>query len=220
MLSDGNPGWGGAQAIRILANGDILVAGSINRPIDLGGGTLGLASDVLSSGFLARYTASGQHVASQLFSQAGGVQSLGLAVGPDNSIVLTGNLNGQRSIFECVTTSAFAPGFVAKLDDALTVQWTTLIPAGVGTPEVDAVGNIVVASKTPDNVYLVRLDPAGNAGTAWWTFAGAAAGYRVALAPNGVTYVSGSFLRSVSFDETPLTTIDDSSAGFIVGLAP
>lgn len=220
IASDGNPDWGAAHALRTLSNGDILIAGILKRPVDFGGGMLGAAEDTLSSGFLARFTQSGQFVTSQIFGQNSGVTAIGLAVGADGSIVLSGNLNGVKSIFGCSSTAQMAPGFVAKLDDALSVQWATLIPAGVGHPEIDPQGNIVLATKTPANVYLVRLDPTGNSGSAWWTVAGAAAGYRAVLAPSGTIYVSGSFRQSVSFDQTLLTTADSDAAGFIVGVAP
>ncbi|HEY5960633.1 MAG TPA: hypothetical protein VIV60_28965, partial [Polyangiaceae bacterium] len=147
MASGGNPGWGAAQAIRILSNGDLLVAGTIDSPIDFGGGALGSPSDALSSGFLARFTATGQYVKSQVFNQNSGVAAVGLAVGADGSIVLTGNLNGTKSIFGCSYTSPMARGFVAKFDDALSVQWTTLVPAGVGGPQIDAQGNIILSTK-------------------------------------------------------------------------
>ncbi|HMA96542.1 MAG TPA: hypothetical protein VKP30_27845, partial [Polyangiaceae bacterium] len=159
VASDGNPGWGSGQAIRTLSNGDVLIAGVLKRPVDFGGGMLGAAADTFSSGFLARFTPSGQYVTSQIFGQNTGVDGMGLAVGADGGIVLSGNLNGAKSIFGCSSTAQMAPGFVAKLDEALQVQWATLIPAGVSSPEIDPQGNIFIATKTPANVYLGAVRP-------------------------------------------------------------
>ena len=219
MQVGGNDGWGAGQAIRVLDNGDLLVAGVFLSPIDLGGGQLGNAADTLYSGFLVRYTSSGRYVTSQVFSGNTGVQAVGLATGPNGSIVLTGNLNGKPSVFGCTgPDSGVAPGFVAKLNDSLAAEWTSIVPSSVGAPAVDASGNITLPTKSPDNIYLLTLDPTGTTGTTRTTTAGFAASYRVAVSPDGMTYVSGSFIGSVSFGSTPITAT--SVAGYLLTIEP
>jgi hypothetical protein len=214
-------GWGSGQGIVVLGNGDILVAGVFSSPVDLGGGQLGNASDALYSGFLARYTASGQYVTSQVFGGNNAVQAVGLATGPSGSVVLTGNLNinGAPSVFGCSgPDSGMAPGFVAKLNDSLAAEWTSILPTSVGAPAVDAQGNITIPTKSPDDVYLLTLDPTGATAKTRTTAAGFAASYRVAVSPEGTTYVSGSFAGSVSFGSASLTS--DAVAGYLLTVEP
>jgi hypothetical protein len=203
----------------MLDNGNILVSGVLSQPIDFGGGLLGGDAGYQTSGFLARYTALGQYVTSQVFA-ANGVLNAGLANGPGGSIVLTGNLAGTTpSIFACSSPdTSFAPGFVAKLDDSLSVGWARLMPAVVGTPAVDELGNVNIPIKGPEGVYLATIDPTGTTGTTRFTVSGVAPSYHVAVSPAGVTYVSGSFVGSVAFDSIPLTS--DGEAAYLLTIAP
>ncbi len=191
-----------------------------NQPIDVGGGLLGNDADAQSSGFLARYSSSGQYVTSQVFARNSGVQNVKLANGPGGTSVLTGNLNGATPrVFGCsMPDSTFAPGFVAKLDASLSVEWAKLMPAVVGAAAVDAQGNINVPIKGPDGVYLATIDPTGTTGTTRVTASGTAASYHVAVRPTGTTYVSGGFVGSVSFGSAPLTS--DAVAGYLLTIEP
>ena len=220
LKSGGNPGWGAGQAVVILDNGDILVAGVFNQAVDFGGGLLGDDAGSTASGFSARYTASGQYVTSQVFAPSGNVQDVGLASGPGGSTVLTANLNDAApSVFGCSTPdSTVAGGFVAKLDDSLAVEWARLIPALVGTPAMDAQGNVSIPLKGPNGVYLAKLDPTGTSGTTRSTTSGDGPAYHVALSPAGITYVSGGFVGSVSFGSAPLTCADP--AAYLLSITP
>ena len=130
LKSGGEQRWGAGQAIRILDNGDVLVAGVFNQPIDLGGGLLGNDASTESSGFWVRYTTSGQYAAGQVFAPSF-VDNVGLANGPNRSIVIAGTMNAATvGVFGCsMPNSDIAPGFIAKLDDSLSVEWAKLVPA-------------------------------------------------------------------------------------------
>ncbi len=220
MLSGGDAGWGAGQAIRILNDGDILVGGMYKNNVDLGGGPLGDVTPPLSSGFLARYSATGKYVTSLSFSENTGVENVGLATGPGGSVVLTGSMNMSPNAFGCSTPeSGMQISFIARLNDSLAAQWVTFA-LGAGTASVDSQGKITVPVKTlkSDNVYLMTLDATGTQANAWATVSGLAASYRIAATRSGITYVSGSFSTNVSFGTTQITT--DGMSAYLLSITP
>jgi hypothetical protein len=216
----GDPGWGAGEAIRILDNGDVLIAGVLKRPTDFGGGVLGEDTDTQPSGFLVRYSASGEYLTGQVFAPSGGVKDVGLASGLDGGVLLTANLNGgSLAVFDCVSPNPSAErGFIAKLDKQLSVEWATFISARVFEPAVDAQGNINLPIEDPDGVYFATLDATGTTGTTRASSAGSAPARHVALGPAGLIYVSGAFVGSVAFGAAPLTA--DGQAAYLLSIEP
>jgi hypothetical protein len=211
--------WGEGETIVILENGDILIGGYFATSMDFGGGPLGDAKNDMSSGFLARYTSSGQYVTSQVFAEKTEVQNVALTPTPDGGFVMSAALNGRSNAFGCSLPEAvMAPSFIAKLDSSFAAEWVTFAPMGLGPAALDEQGNITVATKSPDNVYLMTLDALGAPVRTWSTVAGFAAGWRLVANAAGTLFVSGSFGADVSFGPTQIST--DRASAFLLTINP
>jgi hypothetical protein len=210
--------WCPGQSVHVLSNGDVLLAGVFMQTLDLGSGLMGNASDTLSSAFVARYSSSGQYVASQVVAPNSGVSNVRLAAGPNGDVILAGENIAAAGAVGCSITPPAVAGFVARVRDDLTVSWATLVPAVLGTPAIDAEGNIYIPTKAPGNVYLLTLDSTGSSGTAHATTDGFAAAQSVVVNSTGAAYVSGDFNTNVTFGSLQLAT--DGAAAFLMTLQP
>lgn len=213
-----DPGWGAAQSVITLSNGDLLVAGFFKGSMDFGGGPLGGAGKTYTypTGFVARYSSAGEYLNSRLFAANGNVSGVGLVAGPSGSLYLTGN--ATQTAFGCTTPSWLqAPGFVAQLDDSLDFNWVTLLNDGVGAPAVDPMGNVLLPTKGPDNAYLTTIDSTGTRVLWGVPKAGTIMSAYVAVNNAGTVFVSGSFIDSVDFGMGPLTAGDD---GYLLAILP
>jgi hypothetical protein len=212
--------WGAGETIVVLENGDLLVAGSFQTAMDFGGGQLGDSKNTMSSGFLARYTSSGQYVMSQTFSENTGVGNVKLTPTSDGGFVMTAPLNGKSQAFGCaIPDTVMAPSFVAKLNPSFVAEWVTFAPMGIGPAVVDNQGNITAAAKSPDNVYLMTLDSSGAPLRFWSSASGFAAGWQIAANAAGTLFVSGSFgAGDVAFGPTQIST--DRTSAFLLTIEP
>ena len=111
--------FGGTQnetvaSVAAAASGDVVVTGWFNGTIDMGG------DDLVSAGFndifLARYDEGGAHVWSQRIGGASFDYGIGLATGPDGSVVLGGAFSSTVDFGGGNRISAGGPldGFVAR----------------------------------------------------------------------------------------------------------
>ncbi len=140
----------------ISPTGEILVAGSYNGALDLGGGVLPTGNDGV---FLARYDADGNHIQSRRFCNLS-CSTQGFLPGPNGELYFSGQTIGVVSIGPY--TLSYPSSFVARLDEQDDVVWLKSFSKSgdsyISAPELSlkADGNIAFAH--------------GYHGTAAWPF--------------------------------------------------
>lgn len=80
-------------ALALRADGSFVVAGGTSGDVDLGGGVLAAMGDF--DVIVASFSATGQHVWSKRFGRSGRDAAWGLALAPDDSIVMVGEYLGD-----------------------------------------------------------------------------------------------------------------------------
>lgn len=170
-------------AVAFDPSGNVLVLGSLQGMMDIDGNTLASAggTDV----FLAKYDAAGNPLWSKRFGDAAEQLSSDIAVDAANNIVITGSFDGTVDFGDSplVSTSS-ADMFLAKLDPAGSAFWSKHFVSAFGSPlgtrlpvAADDAGNIilsgpfagdiafggaVLSSKGYTDIFLARLNGAGN----------------------------------------------------------
>ncbi|WP_437641725.1 hypothetical protein [Sorangium sp. So ce854] len=141
------------NGMAIDASGAVLIAGSTECGIDLGGGLLETV-ECRRSAYVARFDAEGTHQLSRLLgsSKLSGAESLG--VDPSGSAFIAGMFGGTMDLDgELLTANAEdGAGFVAQLTEDGFVSWSEMI-----------VGQL-------DQLHRIAIDPDGNVavlGRAW-----------------------------------------------------
>jgi hypothetical protein len=185
--------WGlqttmGFNAIAMHPSGDVVVAGSLGAPFDLGGGTLSPVGK--GDAVLARFDPTGKHVSSRRFGLSGNTMPWALDVDGVGNAVMFGYFTGEVDFGgpKLTSTGGTVPQpFLVKLDGAGAHVWSKRLfeltasyspyqmPLAVGT---DAAGNVIAAGRyggSPVTIdfgdggrtspyggnYVVKLDPNG-----------------------------------------------------------
>ncbi len=193
------------------SQGNILLIGRVSGPASVGSDSIGTAGRTRI--FLARFTSAGQPVwATNVSSESVGAGS-GVAVDPNDNILVTGQdtLNGTRHIL----VAKYAPNgqrlWVATHDGNSSSLGTGIRSDAQGN--VYACGTysgegITIGSTTLDNPnfalrgFLARYSPEGS--PVWARRVGGRA-YRLAVAPDGTSYTCGFFLgTSGNFNDVSL----------------
>jgi hypothetical protein len=111
------------QAVVLDAGGNVIVAGTFWGSIDLGGGTLTSAG--LTDVFLAKYNATGAHMWSRCFGDAGMQNTTAVAVAANGKVAFTGYFRGTVDFGGGALTSAGSSDvFLAVYDAAGTHLWS------------------------------------------------------------------------------------------------
>lgn len=215
--------------LAVDAAGDVVVLGVSNGDVTLGATTAVNAGN--GDVFFAKFTSSLQPIFLSGFGGQGNDSPLGLATDPGRNIILTGHFNSDMPIGGAtLTNQGGLDGFLAKFNPNGQLQWVQQI-GGTGdqlghrvisdaggfiylngrydSPSV-SVGAVTVANSTAASaIYVVKLDPAGNAfwgqgATATGGFRGAGTGGGSILGFNsGVAYDQlGRFYLSGRFEGT------------------
>jgi len=169
--SYGGSGGDHSDAVAVDSAGNIYVAGHTNpnTGIDFGGG---LVKELL---YVAKFDSSGQHVWSQGFSGTGLLAPTGIAVSPQDSIVIVGTFHG---VVDFGDGPLSAPGsspydsdfFVAKMTSSGSLEWSRSMGGERGdTPfavEVSPEGTIYVGGRFYSSEFDYGTGTLTNAGDA------------------------------------------------------
>src|SRR5437667_9574279 len=97
-------GNGTGLAVSTASSGDAVIAGSFENAVDFGGGALTSAG--MRDIFVAKYSATGQHLWSKRFGGASDDVGYGLAVDSAGDVVVSGKFQGSISFGGATLTSA------------------------------------------------------------------------------------------------------------------
>lgn len=244
--SNGTPVWSitpsamGTDAARDVAldDGNAIITGSYENSIDLGGGTL--MGTAPSNTFLAKFSAGGAHLWSRKVADSDSLFVWDVAIGPDSSIVVVGQFEGQAQFgSEGLSSEGGNDAFVAKFDSLGELEWVKR--AGNFNEQyataavVDALGNIVVVGTFTGSIDFG--DPVSSAGgedffvaklsadgTPLWSKAFGDGGAEqqatdVAIDSNSNVLVLGYFNGSIVFGDETVTS-QGGTDGFLLALSP
>jgi len=144
------PDYHTAGGVVFDPSGNVILAGSFEGSVNLGGGTLMSAG--LDDIFVAKFDPSGTHVWSKRFGDAGGQGARDVAVDPAGNVLVTGGFDSTVNFGGGVLTSAGeADILVAKLDPTGRHLWSKSFgdaerQAGCGVA-ADAAGNVVIVGQ-------------------------------------------------------------------------
>lgn len=237
---DGNFVWakrfGGAgpdngAGIAVDAGGNVVVTGNFVFTVDFdpGAGTFNLASVNDFDAFVVKLDASGQFLWAKSFGGDGTENGAAVAIGPANSVLLTGSFYDTVDFDPGAGTVNLASAgdsdiYVVKLDSAGTYVWATRMGGTFSDNgaaiAVDGSGNVFTTGNFGDqadfdpgegqtllsvaggtDAYLCKQSSTGS--LAWaYGFGGVDFDYGtgVALDADGNIYATGNFYNAVDFD--------------------
>lgn len=229
-----------AQSVALDSAGNVLLSGSLGKPVDFGGGTLTPSGVSYADIFLLKLDAAGNHVWSK--GVGGAFDWDFVATDASNAVIAFGDYDKSVDFGGGPLPAAKSPSlYLAKLDAAGNHLWSKSFGAGTGWANagrvaVDASGNIVLCGSTnggtidfgsgpltsagKDDVVVAKFDPAGNA--LWSKIFGDANrqyGATVAVDGAGNVLVGGTFEGTVDFGGGALTA-GGATDYFVVKLDP
>lgn len=221
--------------------GDVFLTGTLESPLDLGGGPVGTAQgpDV----FAATFSAAGAHATSSAESDAPELYGLAAAQGGDNRYSTT-LFKGTTTAYDgAARTSVGYATLVVRHAPTTAVRafssptggnvflrnaapfsgngvyafgdWTSSLGATVGgTYKTEAGG-------ANSRLVLARLFTAVNVPEKMvvWSSTGVAIASGVATDPSGGAFLTGRFTQTLSLDATPLTATSDTNDAFVARVA-
>ncbi|MEN0067932.1 MAG: hypothetical protein AAGA48_37730 [Myxococcota bacterium] len=213
-----------------------IIAGTFAGSIDLGSGAVAPLQPP-EEGFVAKYSVLGTLLWSHLIPRGSSIGRLNInavATGPNDEVVITGNVAGSVDFGAGLQTSQASVSsiFVAKYDATGVLQWSSLYgdsitrSAGGQDIVVDANGRVYVAgyfeqriSFDPANTfvatdieehgYLLQLDPSGSVNWARAFLGDPSSAEALTVDPSDNVIVAGGFSGTEVFGSTLLA----SSAG-------
>lgn len=226
-----------ARCVAVDASGNIVVAGTFEGTIDLGGGPL--VSEGPMDAFVVKLSPSGEHLWSKRFGGCDEQNIAGVAVDGDGNILLTGMFNGALDLGGGPLESVGGDAFLAKLDAAGEHRWSKRFGG-----DAEQTGIRVAVGATGD-VYLVArghgpVDFGGGPREAGWGSDGFVASFGpsgdhrwsmafgdaggwgssgVTLSGAGSLVVTGSFTAAVDFGGGPLESSGADDV-FLAALTP
>jgi hypothetical protein len=236
----GGVGDDGALSVAVDSSGAIVVAGDFwGASADLGGGPLINGTPGLSEAFVAKYSASGQHLWSESFGGTDSDSANGVAVDSSGDVLVTGVFKGAGVDFAGKALSSEWGGidtFIVKLSGANGANvWAKNVRCGgpdIGYGiAVDQSGSVFVVGAFAgsadfgagylltagnNDIYLAKYS---SAGAYLWAkrFGGSGqdSGAAVAVDGNGDVAITGNFLGTVDFGGGPLTSSTSSNDIFV-----
>jgi hypothetical protein len=208
--------WGPGQAVRILGNAEVLLAGVFQQTLVFDSGTLD-APTGSPSAFVARFSSSGEFVSGRVLAADSGVNRVYFSRESSHGVVVGGSGLTTPAVVGCSISPGYLDSFVARLSGDLTVNWVTLVPTLLGAPAVSPQGKIRLPVKGPD-AYLITLDATGSSGTMRVPSAGYAVSERVVTDSAGTAHVSGDFETSVTLGSLQLSA--NGAAAYLITVQP
>lgn len=238
-------GYDQSEAIVAAPNGDLVVVGDSQVPIDLGGGLLEIGADGGRDIFAARYSANGAHVWSRSFTSGGYWDvPLGVAVAPSGDLVIAGSGSGPLDLgagpMNCSAGLGTSCAFIVMLDDKGATLWSwsaggpggsdfravTVDSEGIITAVGDfsdsiQVGSDELTSAGDWDVFVVRLGPNGEflGGRRFGDNSGQSPVAAVA-GPAGNVLLAGDFGGSMGFGDGSILQSAGGADIFLANLAP
>ncbi len=241
--------FGSAQALdagRAIAVGgedEVVVAGTIGKPVDFGGGNVGASSEQL---FVSRFGASGEHVASHASSGTATVALAGAALDPAGNVVVAGTFtNGSLKV--AANAAELTPPlpnaadvFVAKLDATGAAQWSLQLAAdnvpsvqGIAVDASDGavviagglrgtldLGSQVLSAEGGDDAFVARFRSTGQ--LEWAARFGdgnSQVAQAVAITPSGTIWLGGAFQGGIQLGDDVHGSVGQSDL-FLARLSP
>jgi len=223
--------------VAAAANGDLIVTGRFAGSLPFGNPSLIAAGS--QDVFVARFSASGQHLWSLQAGDAAFQTPTSLAVAPNGDIVVGGTFRGTVAVgATSITSTGGTDSFLVRLTSAGALVWLKHFDAGddgyVRGVALDSSGNEVVFGECRTSIdlgggpvtcgatamFLAKLPPSGAAPT-WVKTFGAATAAKVAVDAVGNIAVAGRFNGTLNLGGSTLTgTGTDSSDLFIARFDP
>jgi hypothetical protein len=195
-----------ATAVAVDSQGNVVITGDIAGTTDFGGG--GLVTAGLADLFVAKFDKAGNYLWAQRFGDALVQSGLAVAIGANDSVVVTGSFDGNMDFGGAVTVTSSAgantDAFVVMFDAAGAPLWAKSFGDGVAqsargvavAPNGDVVitgdlagaadfGGGTLTSQGSSDIFVARYDAAG---TPLWSkiFGNASAQNGVAVATDSV----------------------------------
>jgi hypothetical protein len=213
----------GSARLRLLTNGDLVIAGAYRGSLTLGATTLNAVGE--SDVFIVRMS----NVGEPIWARSGGTANFDgvqdLSVDPNDNIALCGQFTGTGSFFggpdlsnanvwlARVTAAgdhswsrAMAAGGIDNYCGVASMSDGDVVFAGNFNGTVNAGGGTFTSTSGTKDMYVVRY--AGTDGSHRWSMAKGGAGQETAydVEPSGSSIVvTGSFSSSISFGGSTLT---------------
>jgi hypothetical protein len=219
----GSTGQDSGSSVAVDSSGSVFVAGTFNGSIDLGGGSLTSAggSDI----FVAKFSATGQHLWSKGFGGTSTDAARGIAVNGTGDVVLTGQfLNTINFGGSALTSAGYEDIFLAKLSGAAGGHlWSKRFGSASTTDAaygvaVDTAGNVAIAGFYGQSVDFgggIIIAQAYDIFVAKYNSAGAHISSRrfgdpplaydgqfgdaIAMSGGGTIYIGGHFVGTLTF---------------------
>lgn len=206
--------------------GDLLLVGTFASPVDFGAGPITIGASPTSA--LVKLDPQGNLLWSHTLGDTGECNLRAVEVGPDDSVIVSGNLQGTMSVgAEVFDTEGSWAAFALAFDAAGALQWSWLAetsgglsqqflavgPDGSATLTGTVTGLIdfglgPVDAGTRWTSYVVRLDPTGEA--QWADVATLGPGGQIGIVPMGVA-VSGDSAFVTGWFEAETVTLGGSA---------
>ncbi len=216
--------------------GNVIVVGEHAGTIDFGGAPLTAPTQI--NGFVAKLDPDGNHVWSRTIGNAGPMNLRDITTDSSNNVILTGYFFGSLDLGAGPMVSAGqADAFVVKYDALGNLVWSKRFGGTGGESSIglatDGQGDIAfvgqhtapadfgggtLPSEGGGDVYVVKLDPAGN--HLWSKSFGDAAKQApldIASDPAGCFMINGIYQGTVDFGGNPLVSAGDDDV-FLVKL--
>ena len=221
----GGTGYDLGEAVAVDGSGNVVVAGYFQGTIDCGGGPLTSAG--LGDMFVAKYSATGQHLWSKRFGGTGDDYVHGIAVDGSGDVFLTGQFTNTIDFGGPALTSAgYEDIFLAKISGASGgYLWSkrfgsaTRTDAGYGVA-VDGSGNVAITGffaygvdfgggtliAQDSDIFVAKYDPAGTyiSSRRYGDPAGSPSptgqfGDAIAMSSGGNVFITGHYLGTLDF---------------------
>jgi hypothetical protein len=254
--SDGNVLWektfvhsgayAQANAMAVLAGGDVVATGEFDATLAFGGATDTLASSVpasaqpgTTSGFVVRLTPGGDALWSSTFGGQGQADGIALAAvaddyflvggeaAPDVSFRFGGRAPPSASSPTPGAASTSIVALVALLDGQGKPAWVNLEPEAYVAYSVaaDNAGTVLLGGMMDtsglDSTYLRTYDIAtGQAAGTLTTTSGSVTTGSIAVAPNGSVWLSGCYGRQADLGNENVLASQSGSEAFVIRVEP
>jgi hypothetical protein len=233
------------NAVAVDGAGNAIVAGTYGGTINFG--SQPLSATGFSDMFVAKIDPTGGGLWAKSYGNSGGQFLDAVAASPDGSALVVGNLSGTIDFGGGPLTGSMGIGttgnpFALKLSTAGDHLWSKVFQGAMfsgltqgvasdGAGGMVLIGNFngsigfggpVLTSKGNQDVFVARLDSAGNHvwSSAFGDSAGTQMGYSVGVDSGGNAIIAGTFTGSVNFGGATLTPPSNSVAVFVAKLSP